>query len=576
VFRSTVRFALLLAAWDHVPAQPAQGMGSGARTAPRRSHALASAPAPPGLTFRDVAAEWGITAPNFYGGLKTKKYILEMTGNGAAVIDYDNDGRADVILVNGGRLDGASRPSTVYRNLGAGRFADETRNSGLNTDGWAQGVCAGDYDNDGFTDLFVTRYGSSQLWKNERGRFRNATGASGLSTPGETFFSGCTFLDYDKDGRLDLFVTSYAAFSLKNAGLTAKTPPCNWLGLNVFCGPRGAETGRQFLFHNEGGGKFRDVSDAAGVRTEGVHYGLGTVAGDFDDDGWPDIYVACDSTPSLLFRNNRDGTFRESAVEAGVAYGENGEELGGMGVAVFDSDNDGRLDIVRTNFIGETPSLYRNMGELSFADETMARGLAVNTGLVSWGVQAVDFDQDGWRDLAVASGHIYPELGAAKSAEPFLQPRSIYWNARNGVFADVSAAAGEAILSPRCSRGMAAGDLDGDGAPELVVVNQSAAPMVLKSVTAARGNWILLHLEGTRSNRSAIGARVTVVAKGRRQMAEVQSGGSYLSQSDLRLHFGLGDAATVESIEVRWPSGAMQIISAAAVNQVLKITESQR
>jgi len=540
-------------------------MGSGARATARPSQKLKGL-TPPQLLFRDVAEAWGITAPNLYGGDKTKKFILEMTGNGVALIDYDNDGRLDIVLLNGARLDGTSRLSVVYRNLGDGKFKDQTTASGLSTSGWVQGACAGDIDNDGFTDLLVTRYGSLQIWKNERGRFRDASPLSGLPQIGEDFFTGCTMTDYDRDGRLDLFATTYVAFSLKQAKAIANPPKCNWRGLDVFCGPRGAAGGRNFLFRNEGNGKFSDVSDAAGLRVPGTHYGLGAVATDFDDDGWPDIYVACDSTPSLLFHNQRNGTFRESAVAAGVAYGENGEEQGGMGVAVFDTDNDGRPDIVRTNFIDETTSLYRNRGELFFADETVAGGLALNTKNVSWGVQAVDFDQDGRRDLAIASGHIYPELG-----KDFPQPRTVYWNAGNGAFADVSA--GEAVLRPRVSRGMAAGDLDGDGAPELVVVNQNDTPMVLKNETAGRGHWILLQLEGTKSNRSAIGAIVTIDGS---QTAEVQSGGSYLSQSDLRLHFGLGAKTSIEAIEIRWPSGTVQKLSGVAVDQVLKITEPTR
>ena len=540
-------------------------MGSGARATARPSPKLKGL-TPPQLLFRDVSEAWGITAPNFYGGDRTKKFILEMTGNGAALLDYDNDGKLDIVLLNGARLDGASRPSIVYRNLGDGKFKDQTTASGLSTSGWVQGACAGDIDNDGFTDLLVTRYGALGIWKNERGRFRDASPLSGLPQIGEDFFTGCTMTDYDRDGRLDLFVTTYVAFSLKQAKAIANPPKCNWRGLDVFCGPRGAGGGRNFLFRNEGNGKFRDVSDAAGLRVPGTHYGLGAVAADFDGDGWPDIYVACDSTPSLLFHNQRNGTFRESAVAAGVAYGENGEEQGGMGVAVFDTDNDGRPDIVRTNFIDETTSLYRNRGELFFVDETVSGGLALNTKNVSWGVQGVDFDQDGRRDLAIASGHIYPELG-----KDFPQPRTVYWNAGNGAFADVSA--GEAVLRPRVSRGMAAGDLDGDGAPELVVVNQNDAPMVLKNETAGRGHWILLQLEGTKSNRSAIGAIVTIDGN---QTAEVQSGGSYLSQSDLRLHFGLGAKTSIESIEIRWPSGTVQKLSGVAVDQVLKITEPTR
>lgn len=537
-------------------------MGSGTRAAPRTSPLLKRV-RPPELRFRDTAREWGVLAPNLYGGERTKKFILEMTGNGVAIVDYDNDGLPDVVLLNGARLDGQTRPSVVYRNLGGGKFVDRTAASGLATSGWVQGACAGDVDNNGYIDLLITKYGAPQLWLNERGRFRLAPP---VPVGGEEFFTGCTLTDYDRDGRLDMFLTTYVEFSLRQAVSASAPAPCNWKGLNVFCGPRGAGGGKTYLFHNEGGGRFRDVSESSGIRVTGKHYGLGAVAADLDDDGWPDIYVACDSTPSLLFHNQRDGTFQEIAVAAGVAYGENGQEQGGMGVAVFDSNNDGRLDIVRTNFIDETTSLYRNQGEMFFVDDTVAGGLGLNTKNVSWGVRSVDFDQDGHPDVAIANGHIYPELGAE-----FPQPRSIYWNAGNGAFAEVPA--GEAILAPRVSRGMASGDLDGDGAPELVIVNQNRAPMILRNETPDRGNWLLLQLEGTRSNRSAIGAKVTVNGV---QTAEVQSGGSYLSHSDLRLHFGMGAATKVERIDIRWPSGTRQTIGGVAVNQVLKIIESSR
>ena len=551
--------------------QPQRGMGSGSAAPPaRRSPRLAGVKPPP-ILFRDTAASWGITSSNSYGGATTKRFILEMTGNGVALIDYDNDGRLDIFLPNG-----AQSPGVLYRNLGTGKFADVTRETGLLTSGWTQGACAGDLDNDGWTDLVVTRYGSNQLWRNEAGRrFRDITVAAGLATPGELFHTGCALTDYDRDGRLDLFVSNYVGFSLKTASTIRPlaSPFCNWRGLDVFCGPRGLAAGVNHLFHNEGGGRFRDVSVPSGIRAvDGLHYGLGAVASDVDGDGWPDLYVACDSTPSLLYHNQRDGTFKESAVGSGVAYGEHGEEQGGMGVSLFDYDNDARLDILRTNFIDETTALYHNDGDLYFSDATVSGGFAVNTGFVSWGVSAVDLDQDGWRDLVIANGHIYPELARKKGGvESFEQSRLVYWNARNGAFADVSSGAGQAITDPRCSRGLASGDLDGDGAPELVVVNQNGAPMVLRNETASRGNWLIVKLAGTRSNRSGIGARVTLSAPA--QMGEVQSGGSYLSQSDLRLHFGMGAATAVEKLEVHWPSGTRQTLTGVKANQVLVVTE---
>ncbi len=544
-------------------------MGSSTKARPRPSAKASNAILAPTIDLRDVANDFGITAANFYGGELTRKHILEMTGNGVALVDYDNDGKLDVLLVNGARLDGTSRASVLYRNLGKGKFKDATRESGLTTSGWAQGVCAGDIDNDGFTDLLITRYGDNLLLKNDKGHFHPLPFPA---TP-DLFNTGCTFLDYDRDGLLDIFVSNYVAFPPAQLRRTAGIDLCHWLGLDVFCGPRGFPSGVNHLFHNEGNGKFRDVSAAAGIRLAGNHYGLGVTSADFDGDGWPDIYVACDSTPSILYRNNRDGTFTDVAVPAGVAYGDNGEEQGGMGVAAADYDNDGRIDILRTNFIDEmTTSLYRNLGELFFSDETVAAGLGVNTKYVAWGAQFIDVDQDGNKDLIIASGHIYPELKRAAKSEPFEMPRLLYWNLGNGAFRDVTKQSGKALSAARSSRGLAIGDLDGDGAPEIVIVNMNAAPTVLKNF-AEKGNSILIRLAGTESNRSAIGAKIVVAAGTSKQLAIVTSGSSFLSQSDFRQHFGLGKALQADRVEILWPNGRTEALTNVAANQEIQVRE---
>ena len=546
-----------------------QGMGSSTKAAPRTSAKASIAIRPPTIDLRDVASDFGITTSNFYGGERTRKHILEMTGNGVALFDYDNDGKVDVLLVNGARLDGTSRASVLYKNLGSGKFRDATRESGLVTNGWAEGVCAGDVDNDGFTDLLVTRYGNNLLLKNDKGHFQSLPFPP---TP-DLFNTGCTFLDYDHDGRLDVFVSNYVAFPPAQLRKASGSDLCHWLGLDVFCGPRGFVSGVNHLFRNEGSGRFRDVSAAAGIRISGNHYGLGVTSADFDGDGWPDIYVACDSTPSILYRNNHNGTFTDVAVPAGVAYGDNGEEQGGMGVAAADYDNDGKIDILRTNFIDEmTTSLYRNLGELFFSDETVAAGLGVNTKYVAWGTQFIDIDQDGNKDLIIANGHIYPELARAGKSEPFDMPRLLYWNLGNGAFRDVTKQSGNALTVARSSRGLAVGDLDGDGAPEIVIVNMNAAPTILKNF-GEKGNSLLIRLAGTESNRSAIGAKIVAIAGTSKQTAIVTSGSSYLSQSDFRQHFGLGKAMQADSIEILWPNGRSESLSNVAANQEIQVRE---
>ena len=528
-----------------------QSMGSASKAAPRESAKVRSAAAvvTPRIELRDVALQWGIASRNYYGGVAAKKHILEMTGNGVGLVDVNNDNNLDIVLVNGSRFESGGRPSVLYTNRGGGKFLE----SPLPTTGWSQGVCAGDVDRDGFTDLLITAYGGNQLLRNQRGQFRAAPFPS---TPG-AFHTGCSFVDYDRDGDLDVFVASYVAFSLPAVLKAGKIDPCSWLGIDVFCGPRGFATGVNHLFRNEGGGRFTDVSKPAGVVLNGLHYGLGVSAADFDGDGWPDIYVACDSTPSILYRNNRNGTFTDVAVSAGVAYGENGEEQGGMGVAVGDYDNDGRLDIVRSNFIDETvTTLYRNSGDWFFSDETVPAGMGVNTSYVSWGAAWLDIDQDGHQDLIAANGHIYPELKSG-----YAMPRMLYYNLGNGAFRNIPLP-----LPPGCSRGLATGDLDNDGSPEIVIVNHNGPPSVLKNF-GDRGSWISVKLTGANS----IGAVVTVQAGGVRQTSAVASGSSYLSQPDFRRHFGLGAAPVVDSIEVLWTDGRRSTLKNQPVNREIVI-----
>jgi enediyne biosynthesis protein E4 len=547
-------------------------MGGSAKSIARPSARARPDLPSPNFEVRDIAASSGLTAANVYGGVAAKKHILEMTGNGVAAIDFDNDGWRDLLFINGTRI-GATKPEPhrLYRNTGKGQFLDVTDGSGLANQGWGNGVCAGDYDNDGKTDVLITYYGHNELYRNGgKGRFENVTRAVGLPGMGQRWATGCAFLDYDRDGRLDLFASNYVGFDLTKAAAPGSSPFCFWKGLAVFCGPKGFPTGHNALYRNDGG-RFTDVSNKAGILVEGLHYALGVVTADFDDDQWPDIYVACDSTPSLLYRNNRDGTFTDVSVEAGTAYGESGQEQGSMGAAAGDYDNDGRPDLVRTNFMHETPTLYRNLGEWFFEDSTYTGGLGVHTGFVGWGVQFIDFDHDGWKDVIMANGHIYPELEKSKLSEPYRQSRLLYWNLKNGAFRDITGTS-PLLQQGRSSRGLATADFDGDGTLEIVAVNMNEAPSLYQLHTA-RGNALIVELAGTKSNRSAIGARVSVEAGELRLAEEVRSGSGFASQSDFRLHFGLGKASAASKVAIRWPSGATEEFAAVGANQFITIKE---
>ena len=526
--------------------------------------------------FVDIAATSGLTVPNTYGGRAHKEYILETTGNGAAIFDYDGDGFNDIFIANGTTLDDTSRGThaQLYRNDRNGHFTEVSEQAGLTRHGWAQGVCVGDYDNDGHPDLFVTYYGHNTLYRNlGNGKFADVTRAAGLPMDGMRWGSGCTFLDYDRDGKLDVFVANYVDLDLSQTPKAGGMPTCFWKGTAVMCGPQGLPTAHNALYHNNGDGTFTDVSKKAGILSLGGRYGLGAVAADFDNDGWPDIYVACDMTPSLLYHNRGDGTFEERGVEAGVAYSFDGALQAGMGVAVADFDGDGLLDIAKTNFSGDVPSLYKNENGKFFTDMAQPGGLGFHQ-LLGWGIAFLDVDEDGWKDLIIANGHVYPEVGRIQSGETYAQQTLVYRNLGNARFADITAQAGPAFKQSRPARGLAVGDLDGDGRPEIVIVNMNQTPSLLKN-TGPHQNFISIRLTGTKSNRSAIGARVSIEAAGRPQVDEVMSGSSFYSQNDMALFFGLGKAETVDRIEVRWPSGARQEWKRVAANRVIQLTEGK-
>jgi len=534
--------------------------------------------APLGFSLRDVAAEAQLNFFQVCGGDKTKKYIMETTGSGVAFFDYDNDGWLDIFLVNGSSFDEPvareHHSNKLFHNNRDGTFSDVTEKAGLTRCGWGQGVCVGDYDNDGFEDLFVTYWGEDVLYHNngdstftEVGRQAKVAGDSAR------WSTGCAFLDYDRDGKLDLFVTHYVQFSLQNALDPGTNPYCMFRGLPVNCGPRGLIGETSTLYHNNGDGTFTDVSEKAGILRARNFYGLGVLVGDFDNDGWLDIYMASDTTASLLFMNNHDGTFREEGTLRGVAFSDEGVGQAGMGVDAGDYDNDGWLDILKTNFSNEGVDLFHNDGEAMFTNVTRATGLGMETNYVSWGCGFFDPDNDGEADIFYVSGHVYPELDQLHSSITYREPRMLYRNRGNGSFENVSALAGPVITTASSGRGCAFGDFNNDGCVDVVVNNQNAKPALIQVTPANSHHWINIRLVGTKSNRSAIGARLRCVAGSLSQIAEVRSGGSYISQNDLRIHFGLGNQATIDRLEIRWPSGTNDVLRSIAADQFVRIQE---
>jgi enediyne biosynthesis protein E4 len=531
------------------------------------------------VSFTNIAKQAGIDFKIIYGDEKKNRYLLETTGTGVAFIDYDNDGWQDLFFVNGTRLDDTlpkNEPlptNRLFRNKGDGTFEDVTQKAGLVRTNWGQAVIVGDYDNNGYDDLFISCFGKNALYKNNgNGTFTEVAEKAGVANNKSRWGSGSAFLDYDKDGDLDLFVASYIDLDLKTAPLP-ETGPCMYKGLLVACGPPGLQGGVNMLFQNNGNGTFTDVSEKAGMRKTDGTYGLGAVVADFDNDGFSDIYVANDSAPATLYRNNQNGTFTDIALEAGCAYSIDGKPQAGMGVSAGDYDRDGWFDIIKTNFSGDTTTVYRNIGKATFDDVTFPVGLGINTRWLGWGVGFVDFDNDGWLDIFQVNGHVYPEVEKLTTEAGYAQRKVLYQNLRNGKFADVSQKIGGAVLENVSGRGSAYGDFDNDGDVDIVIAPVNAVPELIRNEAKSGNNWLKIKLVGTKSNRSGIGARVKVTTDDGTQMDEMRSSNSYYSHNDTRLNFGVGQAKTVKSVEVTWTSGQVDTIKDVGVNQLIVIKE---
>jgi len=525
--------------------------------------------------FTDVAAEAGLTHPTVYGGVDAKSYIVEVVGCGLAFLDYDNDGWLDVFVLSGTRLDAAPPEATnrLYRNNRDGTFTDVTEKAGLARSGWGSAVTVGDYDNDGFDDLFVTCYGQNVLYRNNGdGTFSDVTAKAGLRQDAARYGSGCTWLDYDRDGHLDLFVATYLDTTLEKLPRPGQNADCRWKGVPVNCGPRGLPPGYVQLFHNNGDGTFTDVTRRSGLAAASGSYPMTAVAADYDNDGWPDIYVACDSTPSWLFRNQHDGTFQQEGLERGVALSEDGLEQAGMGIAVGDYDLDGNLDIFKTHFADDTNVLYRNDGKGYFNDSTIRAGIGVETRYVGWGTGMIDLDNDGHPDLFVVTGGVYPEVERSQPAYPFHTPRLVFRNLGDGRFEELIEEAGPGVAAAHASRGCAFGDFDNDGDVDVLVMNMNEPPSLLRNDVSGGGHWLKVLLAGVTSNRSAIGARVIARYGDRVQAQEVSAQSSFYSASDRRLHFGLGTATSAE-LTIRWPNGNTESIPRVDANQLVVVRE---
>jgi enediyne biosynthesis protein E4 len=586
-------------------------------------------PAPPevAVTFVNVAKQAGLVHETIFGGEDKNLYLLETTGCGVAFFDYDNDGWLDIFVVNGRRLEeqdsgfriqdsgntnqesadqnpAIENPKSkienpakrtaidnrkleiqnptnhLYKNNRDGTFTDVTEKAALIHCGWGQGVCVGDYDNDGFDDLFVTYWGKNVLYHNNGdGTFTDVSDKAGVAGARTRWSTGCAFVDYDRDGHLDLFVANYIDLADFKSWPLPESGPCMFKSVQVACGPPGLPGAKNILYHNNGDGTFTDVSEKSGITQARGTYGLGVLSADFDNDGWPDIYVANDSQPSALYRNNHDGTFIDIGIVAGVAYSQDGKPQAGMGVTAADYDCDGWLDIFRTNFSEDTSSLYHNTGQGVFDDVTFPAGLGMNTRYLGWGCAFIDIDNDSWPDIFVCNGHIYPEIKRLSLDIRYDEPKIVYYNLRNGRFKDISKELGGAILDPTSTRGCAVGDFDNDGDLDIVTNPVNGYPQLLRcdSVGPQQGgnHWLKIRTIGTKSNRSGIGARLKCVTGAHQQIDEVRSGGGYASQNDLRVHFGLGQATKADKVEIRWPSGHVDTLENVAAGQLVYVQEGK-
>ncbi len=523
----------------------------------------------------DVTAKSGIKFSHI--AAPEQKYIVESMGGGVLAIDYDRDGWPDLYFTNSPTvamaLKGESAPSALFHNNHDGTFTDVTAKAGVGHPCFAMGGAVGDYNNDGWPDMYVTCLGGNVLYRNNGdGTFTDVTAAAGVADG--RWSTGAAFADYDGDGLVDLMVTNYVDFKLNDLPGFGNSPTCKFHGIDVQCGPRGLKGAGDSLFHNNGNGTFTNVSKSTGTGDDPGYYGLGVIWSDFDNSGRPSLYVADDSTPNYLYRNDGGGKFTETGLESGTAVSGDGSEQGSMGVAIADYNHTGRFSIYVTNFADEFNTLYRNDGKGNFSDVSYDSGVALaSLPYVKWGVAFADLDNDGWADLFSVNGHVYPQVDSLPSGARYQEPANLFMNERDGTFCEAGAQAGAAMLAPHVSRGLAAVDLDNDGNVDLVVENLVGAPIILHNNGQAGAHWITFELTGTKSNRLALGARVTVRAGGMTQTDEVRSGGSYLSQSDLRVHFGLGGATGIDSVEVRWPSGRVEALGHVAADHIYEVLE---
>jgi hypothetical protein len=533
-------------------------------------------PLPPFSRFVDVAQTAGLTEPTVCGEQDSFTYIFESMATGCAFFDYDNDGWMDIFILSSRRLENTPPSATnrLYKNNRDGTFTDVTLKAGLTDIGWAQGVCVGDYNNDGLEDIFLTYFGQNRLYRNNGdGTFTNVTEKAGLLHPGTRFSSGCTFLDYNRDGFLDLFISNYLEIDMATAPKPSlSVAHCNAENVPVNCGPNGLPKARNYLYRNNGNGTFTDVSKESGVGGLRDSYCLTATSFDVDEDGWPDIVIACDTSPSMLLMNNHNGTFREEALIRGFALSADGHQMGGMGLGIGDYNLDGHTDLIKTHFLDQATGIYSNDGKGNFDDRTIQAGLSNVTRYVSFGAGLVDFDNDGFPDILISTGSVYPELDHLSPRYALRTPRVLFRNRGDGTFAEMGAETGPGITARHCGRGMAFGDFDNDGDMDVLIMNVNEAPSLLRNDAPAGNHWIKLRLEGVKSNRSAIGTRVLARYGGKVQAQEVLSQSSYLSANDPRLHFGLGAATTVD-IEIHWPLGLVEKYPALAAGQLVTIRE---
>lgn len=544
--------------------------------------APAGGPEKPGnpitIHFSDITAASGITFQHTLS--PEKKYLIESMAGGVLLLDYDGDGWLDIYFTNSPTVDmalhGQKAKSGLYRNNHDGTFTDVTDKAGVGYPCWAMGGAVGDYNNDGWPDILVTCEEGMVLYRNNGdGTFTDVTRPAHLTDP--RWATGAAFGDYDGDGFADLMVSRYVEFDLDHLTQFGVGATCRFRGLPVQCGPRGMKGLGDSLYHNDGDGTFTDVSKAAGVEDSHGYYGLGVIWSDFDDDGRPDLFIADDSTPNYLYRNQGNGRFNDMSYISGTAVSKDGGEMAGMGVAVCDFNHTGRFSIHVTNFEDQSNSLYRNDGDMSFTDAGDIAGIGqITVPYMGWGTGCVDFNNDGWPDLFVVNGHVYPQVDSLQAGAKYRQRKLVFQNQKDGTFRDISNSVGAAATVPQPSRGAAFGDLFNDGRIDVVVENIDGLPLILRNQDTSHNHWITIQLVGQRSNRSALGARVHVVAGALSQIDEVRSGGSYLSQSDLRLHFGLASANQVDRIDIRWPSGASQTFQNLACDHFYLVKEGER